>query len=201
MPASAASRSRAATRTWATSRTSPRTTGSCSTRCSKQRPGPARAASSGRTTFTFTPDPKHNFNREFTDYFVNGRTDDIGAFDSPKNPGQADRPRDRRSAPTGVELSRTPGAVLHNGDGLCYYDLQKELVGLAINRASASAPRRNSWRVWPKDPMARFEGPAQGTEINRNRDMDWVRMLEQEIERPAHRRLGCSWAKRRMALR
>jgi collagenase-like PrtC family protease len=45
-------------------------------------------ALSGRTTFTFTPDPDQNFNREFTDYFVNGRKEDIGAFDSPKNPGQ-----------------------------------------------------------------------------------------------------------------
>jgi len=37
-------------------------------------------ASSGVTTFTFTPDPNQNFNREFTDYFVQGRKEDIGAF-------------------------------------------------------------------------------------------------------------------------
>src|SRR5574343_735661 len=49
---------------------------------------PYARASSGRTTFTCTPDPNQNFNREFTHYFVNGRKDDIGAFDSPKNPGQ-----------------------------------------------------------------------------------------------------------------
>ncbi|RUP24659.1 MAG: U32 family peptidase, partial [Curvibacter sp.] len=49
---------------------------------------PLARASSGRTRFTFTPDPNQNFNREFTDYFVNGRKDDIGAFDTPKNPGQ-----------------------------------------------------------------------------------------------------------------
>ena len=42
---------------------------------------PLARASSGRTTFTFTPDPNQNFNREFTDYFVNGRKEDIGAFD------------------------------------------------------------------------------------------------------------------------
>ena len=52
------------------------------------RPG-LRAASSGRTTFTFTPDPQRNFNRGATDYFVNGRTDDLGAFDSPKHAGLA----------------------------------------------------------------------------------------------------------------
>jgi putative protease len=45
------------------------------------RPELARG-SSGRCAFGFTPDPDQNFNREFTDYFVNGRKDDIGAFDS-----------------------------------------------------------------------------------------------------------------------
>ncbi|HRM94754.1 MAG TPA: peptidase U32 family protein, partial [Alicycliphilus sp.] len=39
-------------------------------------------AASGRTTFSFTPDPDQNFNREFTDYFVQGRQIDIGAFDT-----------------------------------------------------------------------------------------------------------------------
>jgi len=36
--------------------------------------------------------------------------------------------------PNWVELALSdPAQALHNGDGLCYYDLQKELVGLAIN--------------------------------------------------------------------
>ena len=37
----------------------------------------------------FTPDPSRNFNRGATDYFVNGRQDDIGAFDTPKHAGLA----------------------------------------------------------------------------------------------------------------
>ncbi|KAB2922856.1 MAG: U32 family peptidase, partial [Dechloromonas sp.] len=40
-------------------------------------------ASSGRSTFTFTPQPDKTFNRGYTDYFANDRQDDIGAFDSP----------------------------------------------------------------------------------------------------------------------
>ena len=50
------------------------------------RPGLSRA-SSGRTTFLFTPDPDRNFNRGSTDYFVQGRQQDIGAFDTPKHAG------------------------------------------------------------------------------------------------------------------
>ncbi|NCU66146.1 U32 family peptidase [Acidovorax sp. 210-6] len=142
---------------------------------------PLARASSGRTTFTFTPDPLQNFNREFTDYFVNGRKEDIGAFDTPKNPGQAIG-WVTRLGPNFVELEVSDTAtVLHNGDGLCYYDLQKELVGLQINRAEPVSPRGGrQWRVFPKDPMEGFKDLRKGTEVNRNRDMDWVRTLEKK---------------------
>ncbi len=148
---------------------------------------PLARSSSGSTTFTFTPDPKQNFNREFTDYFVPGRQIDIGAFDSPKNPG---RPIGHvtQLGPNWVEIeTAASNTVLHNGDGLCYYDLQKELVGLAINRAQAMGKR---WRVFPKDALASLKDLRKGTEVNRNRDVEWVRMLE---KKSAERRIGV-WA-------
>src|SRR3989344_23697 len=140
---------------------------------------PLSRSSSGRTTFTFTPDPLQNFNREFTDYFVTGRKEDIGAFDTPKNPGQAIG-WVTKLGPDFVELELSdPATVLHNGDGLCYYDLHKELVGMAINVAEpVSARSVGQWRVYPKDPMDGFKDLRKGTEVNRNRDMDWVRTLE-----------------------
>ncbi len=152
---------------------------------------PLARASSGRTTFTFTPDPLQNFNREFTDYFVNGRKEDIGAFDTPKNPGQAIG-WVTKLGPNFVELEvSNPATVLHNGDGLCYYDLQKELVGLQINRAEPVSPRGGrQWRVFPKDPMEGFKDLRKGTEVNRNRDMAWVRTLE---KKSSDRRIGL-WA-------
>ncbi len=140
---------------------------------------PLARASSGRTTFTFTPDPDQNFNRAFTDYFLNGRQDDIGAFDSPKNPGREIGWVTKVGADW-IELELDDAhALLHNGDGLCYFDLQKELVGVAINRAEP-AGRIGSWRVWPKDPIAGMRDLRKGTRINRNRDMDWVRTLEKK---------------------
>lgn len=150
---------------------------------------PLARASSGRTTFRFTPDPNQNFNREFTDYFVNGRKDDIGAFDSPKNPGQAIGWVTRVGADW-IELELDDAqALLHNGDGLCYWDLQKELVGVAINRAEP-AGKLGAWKVWPKDPIAGMRDLRKGTRINRNRDMDWVRALE---KKSSDRRIGV-WA-------
>jgi putative protease len=142
----------------------------------EQRPELAHA-SSGHTRFNFTPDPNQNFNREFTDYFVQGRKQDIAAFDTPKNPGQAIGHVTKVGADW-VELQTTAAdTVLHNGDGLCYYNLHKELVGLAINQAEQGRKAQH-WRVFPKDPMADFADLRPGTEINRNRDMDWMRAME-----------------------
>ncbi len=148
---------------------------------------PLARASSGNTTFTFTPDPNQNFNREFTDYFVQGRKDDIGAFDSPKNPGQ---PIGfvTQVGPNWVELELSDKAmVLHNGDGLCYYDLQKERVGLASNRAESLSASKGRWRVFPKDAVAGLKDLRKGTEVNRNRDVEWVRVLD---KKSSDRRVG-----------
>ena len=147
-------------------------------------------ASHGHATFSFTPDPNQNFNREFTDYFVQGRKEDIGAFDTPKNPGQPIGWVTRVAADH-LEISTDdPAAVLHNGDGLCYYDLQKELVGLQINRAEPAGPKGH-WKLWPKDPMDGFKDLRKGVQVNRNRDMSWVRTLE---KKSAERRMGV-WMK------
>ncbi|ODS71467.1 MAG: protease [Acidovorax sp. SCN 68-22] len=152
---------------------------------------PLARASSGSTRFFFTPDPDQNFNREFTDYFVNGRKDDIGAFDTPKTPGRPIGWVTKLGADF-VELETTdPATLLHNGDGLCYYDLQKELVGLAINRAEPASPHKpGQWRIYPKDAVAGLKDLRKGLEINRNRDMDWVRMLD---KKSSERRIGL-WA-------
>ncbi len=145
------------------------------------RPELARS-SSGRCSFSFTPDPSQNFNRGSTDYFVHGRKQDIGAFDSPKNPGQ----------PIGYVTGISPrwieietAATLHNGDGLCYYDLQQELQGLAANRVEAIDAAH--WQVFPKDPVNTLKDLRVGTEINRNRDMNWQRMLD---KKSSDRRIG-----------
>lgn len=151
---------------------------------------PLARSSSGTTTFTFHPDPDQNFNREFTDYFVNGRQQDIGAFDTPKTPGRTigwvTQVGDKW-----FELEvHDKDTVLNNGDGLCYYDLQKELIGVHINRAECVNVKKGIWRVFPKDPIAGFKDLRKGLEINRNRDMNWVRMLE---KKSSDRRIGL-WA-------
>ncbi|MET4580143.1 peptidase U32 family protein [Ottowia thiooxydans] len=156
-----------------------------------ERPELARA-SSGRVNLGFTPDPLQNFNREFTDYFVNGRKEDIGAFDTPKNPGQPIGFVSRVAADHFEMHTDEPGLRLSNGDGLCYWNQQKELVGAQTNRVEnikqegVDGPS-SLWRVFPKDAMSALEDLRKGTVIHRNRSMDWVRTLE---KKSSDRRMG-----------
>jgi 23S rRNA 5-hydroxycytidine C2501 synthase len=144
-----------------------------------------RASSSGRTTFLFTPDPQRNFNRGATDYFVNGRSGDLGAFDSPKHAGLPLGHVTRVNA-SHIEIELTDAtAMLGNGDGLTYFDLQNNLLGLQVNTASALGGR--AWRVEANEPIASLKGLRVGTLLNRNRDMAWDRLL---ARKSAERRIG-----------
>ncbi|GAB4403303.1 MAG: 23S rRNA 5-hydroxycytidine C2501 synthase [Rhodoferax sp.] len=139
---------------------------------------PLAKASSGTVYLGFEPDPDQHFNRDFTDYFVNGRRDDIGAFDTPKNAG---RPIGHvsRALPDALELTLDdPALRLSNGDGLCYFDQQKNLVGLAINRAECLDAAKGLWRVVPKDALVTLPDLRRGRIIHRNRDQAWLRRME-----------------------
>ena len=146
-----------------------------------------RAASSGHTSFTFTPDPQRNFNRGATDYFVNGRTDDLGAFDTPKHAGL---PIGHvvRVTPAHVEVELADDALaLANGDGLTHLDLQHNLVGWQVNTAQRIAGR--VWRAVPNEEVESLKGLRAGTALHRNRDVAWDRLLS---KKSAERRIGLS---------
>ncbi|OHC62778.1 MAG: protease [Rhodocyclales bacterium GWA2_65_20] len=123
-----------------------------------------RRASSGRCSFTFTPRPEKTFNRGATDYFVNARQADIGAFDTPKFSGEPIGAV-THLAPDWFEVDAT--VPLHNGDGLSYFDSHRELVGLRINRAEGR-------RLFPNEMP---DDLAVGTTLYRNRDQEFERLL------------------------
>jgi 23S rRNA 5-hydroxycytidine C2501 synthase len=136
---------------------------------------PRRRSSSGRSTFFFTPRPEKTFNRGATDYFVNERQADIGAFESPKFVGEAIGEVTRLGRDSFDVTSQAP---LHNGDGISYYDSDQELVGLRINRAEKSGV---GYRLSPTLTDGRL--PADlllGTAIYRNHDQEFERQLEKK---------------------
>ena len=142
-----------------------------------------RQASAGRCSYTFTPQPEKTFNRGATDYFVNDRKADIGAFDTPAFSGEA-LGRVSQLGPSWFEVETE--AELHNGDGLSYFDPEQELVGLRINTAEQRGGKgKNSiWRCSPNEMPADL---AQGTLLYRNRDQSFERLLE---KKSAERRIG-----------
>ena len=145
------------------------------------RPELARS-SSGHSTFSFTPRPEKTFNRGSTDYFVQGRKPDIAALDSPKFSGE----------PVGRVLRVEGGAIeidalvpIANGDGLCYFDDHGELDGMQVNRVEGHG---QLLRLYPAQALPSLK---VGTELLRNRDWSWLRVLDKPS---AERRLAVDWS-------
>ena len=124
-------------------------------------------SSSGISTYTFSPQPEKTFNRSATDYFVNGRQGDIGAFDTPKFSGEA----------LGLVSKVGKGffevdtdVQLHNGDGVCFFNVHKELVGLRINTVDGK-------KLFPNEMPADIRNNMK---VYRNRDHAFMRLLEKD---------------------
>jgi putative protease len=147
----------------------------------ERRPEFARS-SSGRSTFTFTPQPEQGFNRGGTDYFVNGRKEDIGSFDTPKHAGLP-LGHVAAVAPRHFDVVLDdPAAVLNNGDSITWTDLQGELQGVQANTT-----QHLSGGLWRVEPNLAARAGSTGTKdlkdlrkgavLHRNRDMDWERLM------------------------
>lgn len=135
-------------------------------------------ASSGTTRLHFAPEPERSFNRGSTDYFVHGRKDDIGAFDTPKPQGLPLGWVVRTGADhLDIELHEGV-AALNNGDTVTYFDLQKELKGFRVNISEAIGPHQ--FRAYPNEPVAQFKDLRKEVELFRSRDMAWERLMESD---------------------
>lgn len=129
-------------------------------------------SSHGQTTFTFTPQPEKTFNRSATDYFANGRQADIGAFDTPKFSGE-ELGNISKVGNNFIEV--TTEVELHNGDGVCFFDVHKELVGLRVNTVQPLA--KHIYRIFPNEMV---DGITRNMTLYRNRDHAFIRLLEKE---------------------
>ena len=121
-------------------------------------------SSKGQCTYTFTPDLHRTFNRGYTHYFLNGRQTDIASFDTPKAVGEyvgtVKELRDNSFNVAGV-------ASFSNGDGLCFYDDNRQLEGFRANRVVGN-------RIWP---YRMPKGLRPGTKLYRNSDQEFERLL------------------------
>ncbi|MCA1923180.1 peptidase U32 family protein [Buttiauxella noackiae] len=128
-------------------------------------------ASSGKTSHFFIPSPDKTFHRGSTDYFVNERKIDIGAFDSPKYIG----------LPVGevlkvgkdfLDVSVTD--TLTNGDGLNVL-IKRDIVGFRANTVEKTG--KNQYRVWPNEMPETLKNVRPNHPLNRNLDHNWQQAL------------------------
>ena len=129
-------------------------------------------SSAGHASYTFTPQPEKTFNRSATDYFANGRQADIGAFDTPKFSGE-ELGKVRKVGKDFIDVATE--VELHNGDGVCFFDVHKELVGLRVN--TVQALDKYTYRLFPNEMPADIRN---NTQMYRNRDHAFMRLLEKE---------------------
>lgn len=128
-------------------------------------------SSAGRTEHFFIPSTDKTFHRGSTDYFVNARKDDIGAFDSPKFIG----------LPVGEVLKVSKDHLdvkvtetLANGDGLNVM-IKREIVGFRANTVEKTGD--NQYRVWPNEMPADLYKARPNAALNRNLDHNWQQAL------------------------
>lgn len=148
----------------------------------RKHPEKYRRASMGRCTYTFEPNIQKSFNRSFTTYFANGRKQGLANFDSPKAIGEpVGRVKEirqfavhsaQRTVNEGAKVQKgsfnvATSMAFSNGDGLCFFNEQKEIVGFRINRAEGN-------RLFP---LHMPEDLKPGTMLYRNHDQAFETLL------------------------
>ena len=133
--------------------------------------GDLARASAGRTEHFFVPSTDKTFHRGSTDYFVNQRQMNIGAFDSPKFVGLPVGEVLKVNKDTlDVEVSE----ALANGDGLNVL-IKREVVGFRANMVEKIG--ENRYRVWPNEMPADLHKARPHQVLNRNLDHNWHQAL------------------------
>ncbi len=123
-------------------------------------------ASSGRTFYNFEAEMDRSFNRGYTDYFVNKRTEKIGSWDSPKSQGQLIGKLIETKA-NGYVIENYE--KLNNGDGLCFINDNNEPDGMQINIIINDIVVPNT-----------LKSIKPGTIIYRNSDAEFNRLVERD---------------------
>jgi putative protease len=123
-------------------------------------------ASSGRTFYNFEAEMDRSFNRGYTDYFVNKRTEKIGSWDSPKSQGQLiGKVLETKANGYVIENQEK----LNNGDGLYFINEEGIPDGMQINTISNTLVIPNTYKeIKP------------GTIIFRNSDASFNKLVERD---------------------
>ena len=124
-----------------------------------------RKSSSGMVTLGFVPNPDKTFNRGYTSYFLTGRGADVASPDSTKHVGE---PLGRVATLGRDSFTLDAPAPLHSGDGITFYDGDRQLEGSTVNRVQGNT-------VFPQ----KLDGLAAGARVFRNHDHAFAKQIAQ----------------------
>jgi putative protease len=122
-------------------------------------------ASSGEVEFSFSPDPGKTFRRSGTTFFLHGEDDGVWSPDTPKSTGE-ELGTVTACGPDWFSLKSVQG--INPGDGLCFFDRNRELKGLQV-----VGPDGTRIRVHQGCGSLR-----PGMQVFRNRDHRFLKLLE-----------------------
>lgn len=123
-------------------------------------------ASEGKSVCGFTPNLEKTFNRGYTDYFFSDRQTGIWSPDTAKSIGQKiGRVVSVHKNYFEIDVAKD----LQSGDGICFFNRQKELVGTNINKVEGN-------KIYPHS-LADIE---VGSEIRRNFSLAFDKLLKKE---------------------
>ena len=121
-------------------------------------------ASRGHCSYSFEVNPEKSFNRGFTDYFIHGRQPNI---DSPLTPKSMGEYLGEVKWCNSLRMELSTDKVLHNGDGLCFFNELDELQGIRADVVNGHTVSCN-----------RPHGATRGAKIYRNYDIEWQRQVD-----------------------
>jgi 23S rRNA 5-hydroxycytidine C2501 synthase len=131
--------------------------------------GKLARASSGITKIDFIPDLAKSFNRGFTEYFLRGRQRDIISPRTPKSLGEFIGKVESASK---SKFSLDRKNDLRNGDGVCWFDREGELVGTYVNAVKEGS-------IYPNKVLPL----SVGTEIYRNENPSFEKAVLSGLSR------------------
>ncbi len=121
-------------------------------------------SSLGQCQYTFIPDLRKTFNRNYTTYFLHGRRPDVASYDTPKAMGEyVGTVKEVR----GDSFNVAGVAAFSNGDGLCFFNVDRQLEGFRANRVQGN-------RIWPYRMPSNLK---PGIRLYRNNDQELERLL------------------------
>jgi collagenase-like PrtC family protease len=132
-------------------------------------------SSCGSITLKFEPNPGKTFNRGFTDYGITEKLSKLGSIDTPKSIGEYIGTVKKADKSFFLIDSK---AKLHNGDGICFFDREQNLLGTTVNRVEGQ-------KIYPQ----KTKDILTGRKIYRNYDHQFAHILNTN---PAERKIGIS---------